>query len=84
MAGRRLLVLQERGGACVDCGYDNPLALEFDHRDPMTKTRDVCACFSLASIRREAALCDVRCANCHRVKTWYARESGGGRHRNEV
>lgn len=64
---------------CVDCGENDPLVLEFDHRDseskkfvisrPPTKS-------NLSVIREEIAKCDVRCANCHRRRTakqqdWY-------------
>lgn len=76
--GRRLLVTQERGGSCVDCGYDNPLALEFDHRDPATKTGPVRRMRTLAEMRVEATKCDIRCANCHSLKTYYAGEMPRG------
>ena len=65
---------------CVDCGLSDPLVLEFDHRDPKEKRAEV----SVLAARKpwpivlaEIAKCDVRCANCHRVRTaaqqhWYA------------
>jgi hypothetical protein len=64
---------------CVDCGYANPIALEFDH----VRGRKIAAIsvlagdsWSLEKIQDEIAKCDVRCAICHRIKTahqlnWY-------------
>lgn len=60
----------ERG--CVDCGFKaHPSALHFDHRDRTLKR------FSIAhgimsgwtKLLEEVAKCDVRCANCHAIKT---------------
>jgi hypothetical protein len=57
---------------CVDCGESNILTLHFDHRDPVEKS------FSIGSERKrlrwevieaEIAKCDVRCANCHAIRT---------------
>jgi hypothetical protein len=61
----------ERG--CVDCGYrEHPAALDFDHRDPAHKTAEVSqiARHGWAKVVAEIAKCDVRCANCHRVRTF--------------
>ncbi len=63
---------------CVDCGENNPVVLDFDHRDDkiasvsdFVKKRS-----SLKIIQKEISKCEVRCANCHRRKTakdfnWY-------------
>jgi len=57
---------------CIDCGETDVLVLEFDHRDPKTKLRDI---GSLAArkpwkfVLTEIAKCDVRCVNCHRRRT---------------
>ena len=53
---------------CVDCGFSNPVALDFDHAGDL-KTRNVSACKSIAQAEAEIALCEVRCSNCHRIKT---------------
>lgn len=59
---------------CVDCGEADPIVLDFDHRDRKTKRMGVAdmvaQCMSIATIMSEIAKCDVRCANCHRRKTF--------------
>lgn len=72
-AERRALITAikiDRG--CVDCGYDaHPAALHFDHRDPTIKRFRIAANLSRrwADILDEIAKCDVRCANCHAIRT---------------
>lgn len=57
---------------CLDCGIENLVVLEFDHRDPGQKVMNVA---TMAVSRRwprvlaEIEKCDVRCANCHRRRT---------------
>lgn len=61
----------ERG--CVDCGYrGHPAALDFDHVRGV-KAREVSLCGSIKAAMLEAAKCDIRCANCHRIKTFERR-----------
>lgn len=59
---------------CVDCGEDNPIILEFDHRGDDKKDFNLGDVShkgtSLRRVRDEVAKCDVRCANCHRKKTY--------------
>ena len=62
------------GGQCIDCGYkDHLAALDFDHKDPRCKTHTIssmlCKWYPKAVILEEVAKCELRCANCHRVKT---------------
>src|SRR6476661_3498495 len=68
---------QLRSVACADCGGTFPqCAMDFDHRDPTTKTRSVTRMISRASIERilvEVAKCDIVCANCHRLRTFERR-----------
>ncbi len=58
---------------CMDCSYDNWIALELDHRDPKQKhdavTRMVNDGTTLDRIKQEVAKCDVVCANCHAIRT---------------
>ena len=69
---RRLLRLYLLAHPCVDCGEADPLVLELDHRDP---TKKIQAVTWLAVRRRwtivaaEIDKCDIRCANCHRIRT---------------
>jgi hypothetical protein len=55
---------------CVDCGEDDPIVLEFDHRRDKK--------FSISAglqgrrwqdVLDEIAKCEVVCANCHRSRT---------------
>ena len=57
--------------ACVDCGEGHVVVLEFDHIGPKRATVAKLAWqeHSLASLKREIAECQVRCANCHRRRT---------------
>lgn len=58
---------------CLVCGECDILVLEFDHREPEFKGREISVLVhNAASIQRlqeEIAKCDVLCANCHRRKT---------------
>lgn len=65
---------------CVDCGEGNPVVLDFDHIDPDTKDASVSRLMSNGAswkrIEAEIAKCDVRCRNCHAIRTakqlgWY-------------
>jgi len=58
---------------CVDCGFKaHPVALDFDHVHG-EKARLVSFCKSRESADAEIAKCEVRCANCHRIKSWERR-----------
>jgi hypothetical protein len=56
---------------CVDCGYPDPRALEFDHVRGK-KSFEISVAISrglpLIEIMNEIEKCDVRCANCHRIR----------------
>ena len=60
--------------SCIDCGEDDPIVLEFDHRVPAEKFKIVgkmlSGHYSWKSVQREIEKCDIRCANCHRRKTY--------------
>lgn len=81
------------GQQCVDCGYDNFIALEFDHRDPAEKSftisrflsRSSCSEEAHSRLREEIKKCDVVCSNCHTIRTakkfgsWRLRYAGDQR-----
>lgn len=66
---------------CIDCGEANPIVLEFDHVRGK-KFAQVCKLIkertsSIKAIQAEISKCEIRCANCHRLKTakelgWYS------------
>ena len=64
---------------CVDCGEEDPIVLEFDHRNPDTKkakVSNILGSWNWDTIMTEIEKCEVRCANCHRRRTakqfgWY-------------
>lgn len=57
---------------CVDCGNSDLRVLDFDHQGEkfMSICNMVRACYSQAMIEKEIQKCKVRCANCHRIKTF--------------
>lgn len=57
---------------CVDCGETNAIVLEFDHvRDKDFNISDATRKgVSMKRLKAEIAKCEVRCANCHRRKTY--------------
>lgn len=58
---------------CIDCGETNPILLEFDHKNPNTKSfgvgQAIKSRISISKIEKEIEKCDVRCVRCHRLKT---------------
>jgi hypothetical protein len=67
---------------CLDCSESDPIVLDFDHRVRQLKFKSInkmlSGHYSWKSILSEIEKCDVRCANCHRRKT-YKELSGFGR-----
>ena len=58
--------------SCIDCGESNPLVLDFDHvkGEKVNNISDMVGqSYSIESIKNEMRKCEVRCANCHRIKT---------------
>lgn len=58
---------------CVDCGETDPVVLEFDHvrgekhfSIGKASTHNI----GLGRLQDEMTKCDVRCANCHRRRTY--------------
>jgi hypothetical protein len=58
---------------CVDCDNTDIRVLEFDHvrgKKLGNISRMIGEGFSWKTIEAEIAKCEVRCANCHRIKTY--------------
>ena len=59
-------------GKCVDCGITDDRVLEFDHinGDKVSGVKRLAdSLASLNRIKTEMRKCEVRCCNCHRIKT---------------
>lgn len=57
---------------CVDCGETNIIVLDFDHVRGKKKSgiaEMVAGAYVIEAIQREVAKCEIRCANCHRIKS---------------
>lgn len=59
---------------CLDCGENDPRVLDFDHIDSAIKFKSVSEMlsghYSWQSVLAEINKCKIRCANCHRRKTY--------------
>ena len=59
---------------CVDCGNDDYRVFEFDHIDRDDKDFNISDAigsgYSFKRIKEEIDKCEIRCANCHRIKTY--------------
>lgn len=59
---------------CIDCGERDPIVLDFDHIDQKDKFKNISRMrgghYSWESILKEINKCEIRCANCHRRKTY--------------
>lgn len=59
---------------CVDCGESDIDVLQFDHREMLNdstapRVSQLIRKASLERVFAEIALCDVRCASCHQIRT---------------
>ena len=67
---RRWLDAYKIARGCVDCGFKaHHAALHFDHVRGK-KLFNVSNAKSIAGAQSEIAKCEVRCANCHAIKTF--------------
>jgi len=59
-------------GKCIDCGHKDIRVLEFDHIKGIKYkgVKHMCgATSSIQAIKNEIRKCEIRCCNCHRIKT---------------
>jgi hypothetical protein len=70
----RQLLLQS---SCMDCGDRRMVVLDFDHVG--LKLNNVTELahggWSLRRLKEEITQCEIRCSNCHRLRTLYVRKS---------
>jgi hypothetical protein len=69
---RQLVIDGLKNRPCMDCGGRfPPECMDFDHRDPSTKNGGVAQMWAhkMETLLAEIALCDLVCANCHRIRT---------------
>lgn len=69
---RLLVYLSDK--QCKDCGESDPIVLDFDHINPDDKfkpvSRMLAGHYSWNSVLKEVKKCEIRCANCHRRKSY--------------
>ena len=55
---------------CIDCGNDNPLVLDFDHKkDKELDVSKLVFSVGIEKLKNEIKKCEIRCCNCHKIKT---------------
>jgi hypothetical protein len=59
-------------GKCIDCGITDYRVLQFDHtKNKSYNISDMAQSNSIQLIKNEIRKCEIRCANCHQIKTHY-------------
>lgn len=71
--GQQRIAEHLRAHPCVACGESDLRVLDFDHTDPTTKLGSVgrlmASSLDWGRIQAEIDKCEVRCSNCHRIRT---------------
>lgn len=69
---RRFVWSIKEQSQCAECGFTDPRALDFHHRDSQEKEESLYRVhirgWGKERILAEIAKCDVLCANCHRIR----------------
>ena len=71
--GRQLLKEYLLEHPCVDCGNADIRVLQFDHVRGVKVTEVMKLAHQgvkWSRVEEEIAKCDIRCANCHMIRTW--------------
>jgi hypothetical protein len=75
---REFLNEYKRNHPCIDCGENDIVVLDFDHRVGVKKLFTIGekagTTTSIEKLQAEIDKCDVRCANCHRRRTHALRQ----------
>lgn len=58
-----------KASGCIDCGNKNLTVLQFDHLNDKSRNIGDMRGTSWMTIEKEAAKCEVVCANCHMIRT---------------
>ena len=85
--GMYLMMINEEKlnrGHCIDCkmkvleDFSNSSCFDFDHRNPSEKLFCVSQVYGKdkLDVLNEMKKCDLRCSNCHHLKSFYCNESG--------
>ena len=80
LRNRQIILTHLLDNPCVDCGEDDVIVLEFDHvrgEKLFPVSRSIGRKISEKKLRDEIDKCEVRCANCHRRKTYKQFERSG-------
>lgn len=82
---KTLLLTYLSDKACLNCGEDDIIVLDFDHLPEFEKKFDIAKavstmCLSWKKILEEINKCEIVCANCHRKRT--ARRGNFYRHKH--
>jgi hypothetical protein len=73
--GRYAEIRALKSNPCTDCGGSfSPCVMDFDHRDPATKTDEISVMVkrmvAWGLVLAEIAKCDLVCSCCHRLRTY--------------
>lgn len=73
---RKFILEYLRGKSCIDCGESRIPCLQFDHQGDKRATISNMMHYSREAIIEEIEKCEIRCANCHAIRTaevqgWY-------------
>ena len=67
-AKRKMHSNYKKNKSCVKCGYNKVVViLEYHHRNPKEKEKNVCGISTLKAFLKEVKKCDLLCPNCHRL-----------------
>jgi hypothetical protein len=66
--------IKQLGLKCKNCGNDHPAVLDFHHKDPKLKKKNISnlkrsGC-SFETFKEEILKCEILCSNCHRIEHW--------------